>query len=114
MQRIWVVVVSAAVVLPIGCKAEQQLEFVQFGEVEPGCDHADAAERGEVARIARNYFLSEVGVPIAKTAFGRVSRCRDRWIVPILASTEQVPTPRVWYVEISRPESVPYKLLRPM
>lgn len=114
MQRVRLVVIGVAVSLLAGCPKEADIEFVDFGETEPGCMRPNPSDRDEVARAAHDYFLKEVGVPVTKVALGRISKCQDKWIVPILASTSQVPTSRVWYVEIARPGLAPQKLLRPM
>ncbi|HEU4813553.1 MAG TPA: hypothetical protein VFS99_04925 [Xanthomonadaceae bacterium] len=106
--------IFAIVFMLAGCQEQAHIDFVNFGEIEPGCVQANASNRDEVARIAKDYFLQEVGVPVIELALGRISECQGKWIVPILAATDQVPTSRTWYVEISRPELAPQKLLRPM
>jgi hypothetical protein len=113
MQRIRMVTSLVAILL-VSCQKADKIDFLEVGEIEPGCTQASLVEREEIAPIARDYFLREVGVPVSKLAVGRLSKCENNWIVPIIASTSQVPTSRTWYVEVKRSDLMSMKLVRPM
>ena len=50
----------------------------------------------------RRLWLVEVGVEIASMTVESVSMCEAHWVVPIEATTTQMPIPRLWFVEIDR------------
>lgn len=113
MQRIWLVALYLFVLLAMGCTNEKEIGLVKFGEIEPGCTNIAPEKQTKVENVASEYFRTEVGVSVTKIAFGQVSECTSKWIVPVIASTPQVTTSRVWYVEIARPEMIPNLLIRP-
>lgn len=114
MRCLWLVIALFHVMYLSGCANKNKVERSDFGEIQPGCSRVNPSVENEVVRAAERYFIANAGVSVTKISVGQISSCRDKFIVPILASTEQVPTSRVWYVDVAQKGLVPQRLLRPM
>lgn len=80
-------------------------------EPAPECQIVDA--EGPVVEAANSYFRKEVGAVVTSSEVQSIERCGARWNVLISAVTEGHSMPRLWYVELSRPDLRPLAFVRP-
>ncbi len=112
MQRLWMVAICASAFV-CSCADGQGLPG-DLKVVQDGCTRAISSAEEKATDVAISYFHAEVGVAVSEIRTGYVSLCEDMIVVPVSARTDQVPTPNVWYVEISKSNYQPVELMRPM
>lgn len=111
MQRIWLVISFPMFIWMASCSSKVGDDG--FSMIQEGCSQVSPSDEAILGEIATSYFIDNVGVPVDDLKIGKISSCEDGYIVPVSAATVQVPTSRVWYVDLDR-ERVPYRILRPM
>lgn len=66
-----------------------------------------------VADAALAYFHTRVGAPVVDARLAYVEECSDRWGVLIWASVEGHELPRLWHVQLRRPDMQAIALIGP-
>lgn len=112
MQKIWVVIACIAFSLIGGCAKDEPEGFAL--DMPSGCSAMPSDRSEEVKKVALDYFERNVGVPTLTVRILTIEDCENDIVVPIEATTRQVPTPRHWYVEFPGKNLGAPKLVRPM
>lgn len=112
MRCLWLVTIAITVSFYSGCKA-QTPTILHKNEAMPGCILANKTETQMAVKIAASYFRQTTEVKITSFSTGSVSICQSQLVVPIVATTERMNTPRLWFIEIDRNNPKKINLIRP-
>ena len=111
MRSLWLVTIIFSVSLQSGCNA-QPPTMLHTNEAMPGCTPANKSDAQMAVKIAIPYFKQASEVKITSVSAGNVSLCQSHLVVPIVATTEHINTPRLWFIEIDRENPKQINLIR--
>lgn len=108
MTRVSLVIAFALLV--VACSRSPASSADTESEREAPCR---LVESQVVADAALAYFHTKVGVSVVDARLADVEECSDRWGVLIWASVEGHELPRLWHVQLRRPDMRAIALIGP-
>lgn len=112
MQSIRAVVAMLVLACIGGCGKADSNKFV-LG-MPTGCSPLSSDLSETFERVALDHFKRNLGVSAVSVRVLAIEDCENKIVVPIEATTEQVPTPRHWYVEFPGKRQSEPVLVRPL